>query len=885
MRQHTPSMRSGGRSPQSLLACAGVVVVSLGVSRPALAQFGTSPTKADAMQEAKQLETKQLEAKGDAAIQSGEQKAPGADVLVNDQGEELIELSGFTDAVELSTLVEFVATTLQVNITVKGDLQGSVVFNAPVPVKKSELIALLDMFLDQYGWTITREQFGIYVVQPAGGLLPSLAGDTPTTRVIPTPNIRPSALKAALDGQLGGAASGANPAMQGGAGGVASAVSYLDELGVIVATDAPRRLDMMERLVRTLIDEYEKADFIRLDLVHISAPVARERALQLIGQIAQPLSTQPGQQGQPNFQPGQQPGATPTGSLNNLGDRLTVDPQGNALIFRGLPEEITSVKRILAIIDAPNELVPKQYFAGSAAKQIADIARGQGLGEVTTIAAPTTGPVYNYNYGGEQGQQPGQGTKVGGPVMVVDEGRGTIVYYGTQQQQDRLAALIKELDTNSEKIVIEVYKLRNSNAEDMAEVIQNLISGTLPQGEGELLPDRRSTARTSGQPVTFNPITGQPQTEGGVSLDDSGFVLADLANNQVLVKARKGQQVEFARLIQKLDQRRPQVYVEARIVAVTTDDRTRLAFESQLIEIGGQTIALGSSFGIAGRPTSITGRLNPVLTNGFSAAIIKSDQVPLVMTALANETDSRVIATPQLLVDDNEEAEVVTADQQPTTSISRGSNGSNDVVTSGEPAEARTSLRVTPQISNAGYLRLNYEIELSSFTGEGQTIGETRLAPPKQTNTIKSESVTVPSDSTVVIGGLVVESKTGTVAKVPLLGDIPIVGKLFRDESKGDRRTMLYVFLTPRILRDPGFEDLRLLTEGPQSAAKLRADLPSIAPAAIPINMQPGVQPAGRMPPGQSPINPAPMPSPAASAPRGEPVLRPVTPVPVEGGK
>jgi type II secretion system protein D len=861
-----------------LVASAGVVFgvsvggMSVGEAR---AQFGSNV--------AQPVPTKEGEGKTpakDEALELMDQMGkegtnPELMPLVDENGEELIELSGFTEAVELSTLVEFVATSLNINITIKGDLQGSVVFNAPVPVKKSELIQLLDMFLDQYGWTITREQFGIFIVQQSSSLLPSLQGDTPSTRVISTPNIRPSALKPAIEGQLS-ANPGANPA---GGGGEQRQVSYLDELGVIVATDSPRRLDMIERLVRTLINEYEKADFIRLDLIHISAPVARERALQLIGQIAQPLgSGQQGQPGQPNFQPGQQAGAAPTGSLNNLGDRLTVDPQGNALIFRGLPEEIASVQRILTIIDMPNELVPKQYFAGSAAKQIADIARGQGLGEVTSIAAPTGGPVYNYNYGGEQGQPGAQRTSVGGPVMVVDEGRGTIVYYGTQQQQDRLATLIKELDINSERVTIEVIKLKNSDAEAVATVVQNLISNTMPQGEGELLPDRRGTRSntTTPTPVVFNPYTGQPQQEGGVSLDESGFVLADKANNQVLVKAKKGQQAEFAKLIQKLDMRRPQVYVEAKIVAVTADDTTRLAFESQLVEIGGQTIALGSTFGLAGRPASITGALQPGALRGFSAAIIKSDQVPLVMTALANETDSRIIATPQLLVDDNEEAEVVTSDQQPTTTLSRGTTGtSGDVVTSGEPAEAKTSLTITPQISNAGYLRLKYAIELSSFTAAAREIGGTLLSPPKQTNNIKSDSVTVPSDSTVVIGGLVVENKTNSVAKVPLLGDIPIFGALFRDTSKGDRKTMLYVFLTPRILRDPGFEDLRLLTQGPQALTKLPADIPTLSAMPIQINVQPGLQPTARVPSDPAPVLPV-------TTPRGEPVLRPVTPVPVK---
>jgi general secretion pathway protein D len=162
-----------------------------------------------------------------------------------------------------------------------------------------------------------------------------------------------------------------------------------------------------------------------------------------------------------------------------------------------------------------------------------------------------------------------------------------------------------------------------------------------------------------------------------------------------------------------------------------------------------------------------------------------------------------------------------------------GNNPGNDTnVTFGGYAEAGTKLKVKPQISDAGYLRLEYEIELSSFTGESN--GST--PPPKQTNNIDSKSVTVPSDSTVVVGGLVVDTNGKTVAKIPLIGDIPLVGLLFSDTRKNDRQTRLYVFLTPRILRDPGFEDLRLLTQGPQSAAKIRADIPTLTPQSININ-------------------------------------------------
>ena len=268
--------------------------------------------------------------------------------------------------------------------------------------------------------------------------------------------------------------------------------------------------------------------------------------------------------------------------------------------------------------------------------------------------------------------------------------------------------------------------------------------------------------------------------------------------------------------------------------------------------------------------------------SGFTAAIIKSDQIPIVMTALANETDSRVVSTPQLLVDDNEEASVVSIDKQPT-STAQTTDGGNQIVSAGQSAEAGTKLTVTPQISDGGYLRLQYEIELSSFTGEAQTVGNTVLPPPSQVNTLKSESVTVPSDSTVVVGGLVVDQDTKSVAKIPLLGDIPLFGKLFGDERKGDRKTVLYVFLTPRILRDPGFEDLRLLTSGPQAASKIPNEFPSLSPQMIDVNASSFDIPAAAVPPESTPapVQPAEKPARQQAVPNnGKPVARQVTKVP-----
>jgi type II secretion system protein D len=746
------------------------------------------------------------------------------------KSDDLVTLSAFTEPVQLSAMVQMVASTLNINVTVKGDVPGTVVFQAPVPVKKSELLQLLDMLLEQQGWSISQDRFGIYVVAPVAEIKFNSKTESPTTRVFSTPNVRPSALKSAIDQQLAAA--------QGGAGN--TRYTYLDELGLIVVTDTPRRLQALEDLIAMLLEEFGERQFIRLPLTHISAPVARERALQLIGQLAQ-NSGNAQQNVAAMMNQGGQPQAGGGGPFNNLGERLTIDPQGNALIFRGLPAEIARVQQVLTIIDVRNTLVPKQYFAGSAARQIADLARQRGLGEVSTISADgsiSQGFQPFQNQANQFGQpQQNAGSSIGGPVMVVDEGRGTIIYYGTPEQQESLGALITELDIEGEKTTIRVYKLRNSKAVEVADLIQGLISETGAVGSAPLLPGGQA-----GQTQRRNtPRRNNNQNEGeegdGTSIDSSAFVIANEAQNQIVVKARAGQQEDFERLIQQLDVRRPQVYIEARIVAVTADDRLRLSFENQLINANGTGGVLNSNFGLGSLPTTGQPLLGQKLVSGglsgFTAAVIKSDQVPIIMRALANETDSRIISTPQLLVDDNTEATVASIDKIPVQSISRTDSSDRDVVSFDRSEEAGTKLTVKPQIADAGYLRLEYDLELSNFTSEG-----TATQPPSsQVNTLASESITVPDDSTVVVGGLVLDANSKTMARIPLLGKIPLLGALFGDTNKSNRQTVLYVFLTPRILRDPNFADLRLLTRGPTERSKvtLPENIPPLTPRMMEI--------------------------------------------------
>jgi type II secretory pathway component GspD/PulD (secretin) len=777
------------------------------------------------------------------------------------EGEE-IELTEFTEPVELTTLVDYVVRTLGINVSIKGNLAGSVVFNAPVKIKKTKLLGLLDALLEQQGFTITFDPLTqFYSVHPVAEVPINLQdGDAATTRIFTTPNVRPSALKAAIDAQLGTGGLGMNPGQQPNQPGVRQ-YAYIDELGVIVATDTVRKLAQVESLIHTLLAERAKSKFIRLELTHVAAPVARDRALQLVGQG----QNRSGANQDPNLilqqmQQGQQ-GSGVRGSFDNLQDRLTIDPQDNALIFRGLQEEIDQVKAILTVIDVASKLVPKKHNVGKAARPIAEIARQRGLGEVTQISTDTSqndpnNPFAGVLNGGLTGsfgdpslQNQSQRTTTGGPVMVVDETSGVIVYYGTPEQQAALETLVTELKTDDDRVVFRTYKLKNAVADETSDIIMGLLNNQMPtirntsnnsddensssssfstssRGSNSLFNDGTSNRQRS----RFRPQAGVTEDGLAVSNVEEIFIVPDQSRNQLIVKAPIRDHEAIARLITQIDLRRPQVYIEAKIVVVNWSDELRLAFETQLINAGGTGGVLNTNFGLGTVPAGFTGpkTVSSGLA-GLTSAVIKSDQVPIVMNALQTEVDGRILSSPQLLVDDNEEATIDSKDQQPTSTTTIGSGGNPNTTTFNDYVDAGTLLKVTPRISDGGYIRLEYEINLSSFTGNGSN----GLPPPKQDNTLKADSVTIPSDATVVLGGLTFDSESETSRGVPILKDIPLIGMLFQDLSKVKRKTTLYVFLTPKVMRDNNFGDLLLMQAGPQNAVGITDDMPDLAPSYI----------------------------------------------------
>lgn len=741
----------------------------------------------------------------------------------------------FSEPVDLTILVNLVRDALGIQIVpMDGGLAGQKVFlNQPVTIKRSEVMNFLVMLLEQKEYTIVQDATGLYIVQPRNAIQPNLAAPGQsdkyaTTRIIPTPNIKPSSLQTAVTSLINTNRSGGAPASQ---------PVFLDDLGVIILTESPRVSGLVDQFVKELVDKRAQIRFQRYELQNISAASARDRVLELLGQQGQrPAGAAPGQPAVP--------GAA-VSTITNLSERLSVDPSSNALFFRGRPDEGEFLADLLQIVDVPNGLVSRWYPVGnSTAEAVASAGRAEQLGNVTTFESSSGGQSRGGSTGVRTGSPQGGGAQAetAGAGFVLYPEAGGFIYRGTESQHHRVEALVASLKDLSERdrMVYEFYRLRHGKAADVAEIIQNLLSNSLPTGNRGGLVGRdlgsRSGQRTlpNGTTVPIPPAlanqANQPNQPAGADAagglgeiaGEEVFVLADEKNNQVVVKAPVRLQPQFRQLINRIDLRRPQVYIDTKIVSVSSQKDFRLAIEAQ--QIIGQ-FAFNTNFGLstlatAGQPITEPKTI-PGTLQGITAAIIRSKDVPIVINAFARDIDGRIVATPQLLVDDNEEAEVSSLDQQPTTTTSQGTSTTQSSFGGYEPAGPK--LKVKPQIAEGGYLRLEYEVELSAFVGDSSSPG---VPPAKQEAKISSKSVTVPADTTIVVGGLTQELTTSTVLKVPFLGDIPLVGYLFRDTRKNSRQTTLYFFITPKVMRDPSFADLRLLTKAPLALSKIPAETP-----------------------------------------------------------
>jgi general secretion pathway protein D len=371
--------------------------------------------------------------------------------------------------------------------------------------------------------------------------------------------------------------------------------------------------------------------------------------------------------------------------------------------------------------------------------------------------------------------------------------------------------LIAKLDvpTPEGRGQIHVYYLAHATAEELAQVLT-----------AQAAEVARTTTVQEGQP----PANGQRPAPAGrratptTATTPSGITItADKPTNSLVISAPPEAYAVLKEIIQKLDIRRSQVLVETLIAEVALSKVEQLGVEWRVIDEPDGTQVFASSTGNdqTGVLNALTANpLNPIgglLIGALRNTITINGQeilnIPAALRAFEGDTDVNVLATPNLLTTDNEEAEIIIGEERPFLRSAQDtpSGGVVSTVRTFEFRDTGITLRITPQISRGQTVRLNLFQDINRFISESETGAVTTTKRTAKTTVI------VDDGQTIVIGGLIQEERDESKTQVPCLGNLPFFGAAFRQTSDRKRKTNLLIFITPHIVNSP--EDIRLLTE------------------------------------------------------------------------
>ena len=424
----------------------------------------------------------------------------------------------------------------------------------------------------------------------------------------------------------------------------------------------------------------------------------------------------------------------------------------------------------------------------------------------------------------------------GGNVKIVaDDRSNSILLSGDESVRLRVKTLIAHLDTPIDTgSETQVRYLRYSDAEDLATRLKEQMSGEkaassssgstnravyqpTPNAQGNTgpLPAAQSQSTTSGAGPTTLSLAGGTAT-----------IWADKGTNALVITAGSRSMRALNAVIDKLDIRRPQVYVEAIIAQVTVDKTADLGVNWALdgtnssVGVGGFVSPIGGSsivdlanaaLGATATSSALNGTSSGnVSTGGISNSTLNGTTIGIgrlrasgvnfaaILRALQGDSRTNILGTPSVVTRDNQEAKMEVAQEVPfLTGQYSTTNGTGSAFQTIQREDIGTILTVTPTINEGGVVLLKLQVESSSLAAS--STGAVDLITNK--NSI-STSVLVKDGGTLVLGGLIQDSVTNTEQAVPLLGSIPLIGELFRTRNTEKTKTNFLIFLQPHILRN-----------------------------------------------------------------------------------
>jgi general secretion pathway protein D len=522
---------------------------------------------------------------------------------------------------------------------------------------------------------------------------------------------------------------------------------------------------------------------------------------------------------------------------------VTAYPSNNALVVTDYADNLRRIEQIIAALDRPpasdTEVIPLQNAIAS------------DLALIVTRIAEQAGPT------------PDPQQKV---TVMADPGTNSLVVRTLSPTAMRtVKGLVEKLDLPAPPGQgVYVVPLRNMEAVALAKTLSAV----------------RIVDPVPGARLVGGAPAGQAATPAGAL--NAPSIVADPASNSIVISASDGVYRQLRAVMDRLDVRRAQVFIEALLVEVSSDQAAEFGIQwitgLDKVSSGSTSVLGGTNFGNSSQ-NIISGAQNlGNLGQGLNIGIIKGTvtipglgaitNLNVLARALETLAKSNILSTPNLLTLDNEEAKIVVGQNVPFITGQFVSQTGGATVTPFQTIERKdvgTTIKVKPQISEGGTVRLNIYQEVSSVQDQTNPAGVITNKRSLETN------VLVDDGTIVVLGGLVSDQLDTSVQKVPLLGDIPVLGHLFRYETRRLQKTNLMLFLRPHLVRDDSA--VRLLTTDRYDYVRKQQEATQSAPHFALPQLEGPVMPPLPESERQPVIEPVP-PAPPAVAPKSAPPPR-----------
>jgi general secretion pathway protein D len=481
---------------------------------------------------------------------------------------------------------------------------------------------------------------------------------------------------------------------------------------------------------------------------------------------------------------------------------ITANRNANSLVVADYADNIRRIRELVRQIDRDSAASQIVTLDNAGAREIA--AALQGLA----------------------GQGGGEGGRPPVSVAAIDSSNA-IALRGDPTSVARFAAMAKQLDARAQSgAEIRVYRLEHANAETLLQTVQSLIGAQGNASQGNDLPPVASTsANTGSAPASApTPVVAAASGSGMNALGGRGPVVVTRyeGTNALIIAANAEMQRTLGELIRQLDTRPVQVLIEAVIVEISADAAKELGVQflagsdssgyfatnysnasTSILTVAGGVEADKLTDDEDTQNTLLTGALNSVLNSDgglYGGAINLGGGAVLgaIINAVQKDTKSNLLATPHIVTLNNQKAKLLVGQEVPVTTGEQLSTNFDNAFRTVQRQEVGTKLEVTPQVNEQGDVKLFVLQEVSSIAGPVSSGSTDLIINKRQIET----SFTVGDGQILAIGGLLSDDERKTIAKIPLLSDIPYLGELFKYRTNSRNKTNLTVFIRPTVLRD-----------------------------------------------------------------------------------